>query len=242
MNDFYDEITELIQFKGFNSKDFGLFLLERDAPTPDEKEIIESIPLMQGELDFSMLTGDRIFESRELKYKFIALTRPYSERKILENTIKRLVMPHGKSNLYDTHDGKFFWYGKCKSVDVDDDAEYDCLTVVLTFKCYPLMYSYYDYFDDYFDNFNLDSDTAAFTKFPIAGATDILLYNPSDTAVSPKVIVSSQMTVTDDLGISYTFKTGTSVDYVLTLKRGINKLKVTGNGTIAFHFRSEVMA
>lgn len=241
MNDFYDEITELIQFKGFNSKDFGLFLLERDAPTPDEKEIIESIPLMQGELDFSMLTGDRIFESRELKYKFIALTRPYSERKILENTIKRLVMPHGKSNLYDTHDGKFFWYGKCKSVDVDDDAEYDCLTVVLTFKCYPLMYSFYDYFDDYFDDFDLDTETAAYTKFPISGATEIEVLNTGSASVSPEVIASSPMTVKDESGTTYTYKAGTSVDYILTLKQGVNKLTVTGNGTIAFHFHKEVM-
>lgn len=235
------EITEFIQFEGFNSKDLGLYLIERDAPTPEEKEVVENIPFMQGEMDFSMLLGERVFSNRELTYVFEAFDLPYSQRKILERTVKRLVMPGGKSNLYDTHNGKFFWYGKCKSVKIEDDAKFGTLTVTLVFNCYPFLFSFYDYFDDYFDDFDLDTETAAYTKFPISGTTEIQLYNPGDSAVSPEVIASSEMTVVDDLGVAYTFKAGTSVDYVLTIKKGVNKLTVTGNGTIAFHFRTEVM-
>ncbi|OHY30936.1 hypothetical protein BI362_00935 [Streptococcus parauberis] len=235
------EINELIQFKDFNSKDFNLYLLERDAPTPDEKEVIESIPFMQGELDFSMLLGERVFENREITYVFEVFNTPYSERKVLERTIKKLVMPHGKANLYDTHNGKFFWHGKCKSVKVEDDAQFDTLTVTLVFNCYPFLYSFYDYFDDYFDGFDLDTETAAFTKFPISGATEIEVLNTGSASVSPEVMASSNMTVKDDSGTTYTYKAGTSVDYILTLKQGVNKLTVTGNGTIAFHFHTEVM-
>lgn len=235
------EINELIQFKDFNSKDLNLYLLERDAPTPDEKEVIESIPFMQGELDFSMLLGERVFENREITYVFEAFNTPYSERKVLERTIKKLVMPHGRSNLYDTHNGKFFWYGKCKSVKVEDDAQFNTLTVTLVFNCYPFLYSFYDYFDDYFDDFDLDTETAAYTKFPISGATEIEVLNTGSASVSPEVIASSPMTVKDESGTTYTYKAGTSVDYILTLKQGVNKLTVTGNGTIAFHFHKEVM-
>lgn len=235
------EITEFIQFEGFNSKDLGLYLIERDAPTPEEKEVVENIPFMQGEMDFSMLLGERVFSNRELTYVFEAFDLPYSQRKILERTVKRLLMPSGKSNLYDTHSGKFFWYGKCMSVKIEDDAKFGTLTVTLVFNCYPFLFSFYDYFDDYFDDFDLDTETAAYTKFPISGTTEIQLYNSGDSAVSPEVIASSEMTVVDDLGVAYTFKAGTSVDYVLTIKKGVNKLTVTGNGTIAFHFRTEVM-
>lgn len=235
------EIKELIQFKDFNSKDFGLYLLERDAPTPDEKEVIENIPFMQGELDFSMLLGERVFENRELTYVFEAFNTPYSERKVLERTIKKLVMPHGRSNLYDTHNGRFFWYGKCKSVKVEDDAKFDTLTVTLVFNCYPFLYSFFDYFDDYFDEFDLDTEIAAFTKFPISGTTQIEVLNTGSASVSPEVIASSDMTVKDESGTTYTYKAGTSVDYILTLKQGVNKLSVTGNGTIAFHYHTEVM-
>lgn len=235
------EINELIQFKDFNSKDFNLYLLERDAPTPDEKEVIENIPFMQGELDFSMLLGERVFENRELTYVFEAFNTPYSERKVLERTIKKLVMPHGKSKLYDTHNGKFFWYGKCKSVKVEDDAKFDTLTVTIVFNCYPFLYSFFDYFDDYFDDFDLDTEIAAFTKFPISGETQIEIFNTGSASVSPEVIASSPMIVKDETGTTYSYSAGSSVDYVLTLKQGVNKLTVTGNGTIAFHFNTEVM-
>ncbi|MFI3632813.1 hypothetical protein [Streptococcus parauberis] len=235
------EITEFIQFKEFNSKDLGLYLIERDAPTPDEKEVIEDIPFMQGEMDFSMLLGERVFSNREITYTFEAFDILYADRKVLERTIKKMVMPHGKANLYDTHNAKWTWYGKCKSVKVEDDNQFNTLIVTIVFNCYPFLYSYYDYFDDYFDNFDLDTEIAAYTKFPISGTTEIEVLNTGNASVSPEVITSSTMKVIDEYGTTYTFATGTSKDYILTLKSGINKLTVTGNGTIAFHFRTEVM-
>ena len=46
------EINEYIQFMGFNSKNEKLYLIERNAPTPEEKEILKDIPFKQGVLDF----------------------------------------------------------------------------------------------------------------------------------------------------------------------------------------------
>lgn len=46
------KIKEYIAFGDFNSRDAGWYLQKREAPTPDEKEIVESIPFMQGVLDF----------------------------------------------------------------------------------------------------------------------------------------------------------------------------------------------
>ena len=64
------KIKEYISFGDFNSRDAGWYLQKREAPTPDEKEIVESIPYMQGELDFSSALGERVFESREITYEF----------------------------------------------------------------------------------------------------------------------------------------------------------------------------
>lgn len=44
------KIKEYIKFGDFNSRDSGWYLQKREAPTPDEKEIVESIPFMQGYL------------------------------------------------------------------------------------------------------------------------------------------------------------------------------------------------
>src|SRR5699024_11943405 len=60
------EIKEQIEVNKFNSKRLGLYLLNRDAPTPEEKEIIEDLPYSQGVLDFSMIMGERMFDNRTL--------------------------------------------------------------------------------------------------------------------------------------------------------------------------------
>ena len=44
------KIKEYIAFGDFNSRDAGWYLQKREAPTPNEKEIVESIPFMQGVL------------------------------------------------------------------------------------------------------------------------------------------------------------------------------------------------
>ena len=56
------KIKEYITFGDFDSRKSGWYLQKREAPTPDEKEIVESIPYMQGELDFSSALGERVFE------------------------------------------------------------------------------------------------------------------------------------------------------------------------------------
>ena len=49
LRDTFDEIPEEgFAFGDFDSRKAGLFLVERTAPTPEEKEITESVPYMQG--------------------------------------------------------------------------------------------------------------------------------------------------------------------------------------------------
>ena len=74
---------EGIQFYDFNSVNEGLRLTNRSAPTPDEKEIVEDIPYMQGVLDFSMLLGERVFNNRTLTYSFYTKSMSYRKRKSL---------------------------------------------------------------------------------------------------------------------------------------------------------------
>lgn len=54
------EIVEYMAKGRFNSKEHGFYIIEHDAPSAEEVEIIEQIPFMQGQYDFSMLTGERI--------------------------------------------------------------------------------------------------------------------------------------------------------------------------------------
>lgn len=234
------EINERITFNEFDSKKLGLYLIERDAVSPSEKEIVETIPFMQGVHDFSMLLGERIFDNRLITYTFFRPQTDYYERKLLEQEIKRKLMMNGILHLYDSHDESFYWYGKCKSVEVDDSEENRSLTVKIVFDVYPFMLSKNDYFDDVWDTFNFNHHVANWTKYLIKGKKKIFLINNGDTSLSPTIITDSDMKIIlrDK---TYTFKKGENKDFLMKLERGINELTIYGNGVIKFRYRTEVM-
>ncbi|MFS1663354.1 hypothetical protein [Streptococcus sp. zg-JUN1979] len=234
-------IKEYITFGDFNSKEMGLYLMSREAPTPDEQTIVESIPGMQGVLDFSGIYGERIFDNREITYQFKLINKPYDKRKYYETAIKQALMPYGNQMLFDSFNGRYYWHGKCKSVKVEHDARKRNFIATLVFDCYPFMYAQNDYYDDVWDTFSFDQDVTAFTKFSVQGSRDIVLFNAGSTSLSPEIEATASFVVTDEDGKDYRFNQGTSTDFTLQLKKGINRFKLKGTGTIAFHFRVEVM-
>ena len=181
--------AEGIQINNFNSVNEGLLLVERDAPLPEEKAIIEDIPYMQGVLDFSMLLGERVFNNRTLSFEFVSRKLDYGQRKKLENKVKRLIGLHGESRIYDTHNPGFYWLGKCTSIEAVDNAQFNKLNFYIEFEVYPFMIRDKYYFDDVWDDFNFDTDVAGYTKFEVDGTRTITLYNAGDTTVRPNIIV-----------------------------------------------------
>lgn len=235
------EINEYIQFMGFNSKNEKLYLIERNAPTPDEKEILKDIPFKQGVLDFSALLGSRVFKNREIEYVFMLFNTPYNQRKIVERNIKQKLMVHSKNKLFDTHDSNYYWLGKCKSVEVENGERFNQLKVTITFDCYPYMISHTNYFDDYWDTFEFDEDVANYTKYVVNGSLEFPLFNAGSVAVKPKVTVDSTFRVKVNDEDFIEFQSGSKQDYYLSLRPGVNEVRVEGNGTIQFHYQREVM-
>lgn len=235
------EINEYIQFMNFNSKNEKLYLIERNAPTPDEKEILKDIPFKQGVLDFSALLGSRVFKNREIEYVFMLFNTPYSQRKIVERNIKQKIMVHPRNKLYDTHDANYYWLGKCKSVEVENGERFNQLKVTVTFDCYPYMISHIDYFDDYWDTFEFDEDVANYTKYVVNGSLEFPLFNAGSVAVKPEITVNNTFRVKVNDEDFIEFQSGSKQDYYLSLKPGLNKVIVEGNGTIQFHYQKEVM-
>ena len=235
------EINEYIQFMNFNSKNEKLYLIERNAPTPDEKEILKDIPFKQGVLDFSALLGSRVFKNREIEYVFMLFNTPYNQRKIVERNIKQKLMIHSKNKLFDTHDGNYYWLGKCKSVEVENGEQFNQLKVTVTFDCYPYMFSHTNYFDDFWDTFEFDEDVANYTKYVVNGSLGFPLFNAGSVAVKPEITVNNTFRVKVNDEDFIEFQSGSKQDYYLSLKPGLNKVRVEGNGTIQFHYQKEVM-
>lgn len=235
------QIKEYIQFDDFNSKDFDLYLESRDAPTPTEKEIIENIPFAQGDLDFSFMFGERFYENREITYKFKYLGSTYNERKVLEADIKRKLMKPFDKNLYETFTTLYHWIGKCKSVKVDHDPSKLNFVVEIIFSVYPFAIGINDYFDDIWDTFDFINDVANFTKFEVNGSINVLVYNSGDKSISPELVASESVIVTNQQGEQITVTNSNQTYTNFTILQGWNRLTVSGSGTISFRTKAEVL-
>lgn len=235
------QITEGFTFGDYNSTENGMFLISRDAPTPDEKEIVESVPYMQGVYDFSTLNGgERYFDNRQITYQVMLFNSDYSTRKGAEQEIKRRLVPLGIQALYDTHDIGFHWLGKVKTVTVEDDAKVNTLAATITFDCYPFAITNNiegsDIWDDVFFPHWIFQDT----KYTVSGTQAIKLYNIGSKSIECELVVSGNITVAGGFG-SIDLTSGNYKDTQLVLAMGVNNLTLTGNGTIEFRFYREEM-
>ncbi len=235
------QITEYFSFGDFNSKTEGFYILEHDAPSPDEKEIIEDIPYMQGVYDFSMLLGERVFENRTVTFKIAKFMAPYADRKKAAQDTKNKLMLNGILPVADSYLDSCHWLGKCKSVDPDDDQERNKLTLTVVFDCYPFAIrnatSYSDEFDvDYFTD-----GVDAWTGFHVVSYRKILLFNTGNTRISPTAVASKKMTLKSG-GASIQLLPGENKDFFFKLEIGVNEIELIGTGHVSFYVEQEVMA
>lgn len=234
-------IDEGFTFGGYSSADNDMFLISRDAPTPSEKEITESVPYMQGVYDFSMLGNERFFDNREVTYQVMLFGSQYSDRKITEQDLKRQLMMQPIQAIYDTHDRGYHWVGKCKSVNVEDDEEKHTLSATIVFDCMPFarandLEGGDNHWDDvYFPNWYFQR-----RKYTVDGTQSIFLMNIGAHTVDVKMVVTGKVTVSGDFG-TLEMTDGNYTNTQLTIKVGSNDLLLSGKGTIEFQFYREEM-
>lgn len=234
------EIKEGFTVDGKHTKDFGMSLISRQAPTPEEKTIIEDVPFMQGVYDFSMILGERIFNNRPLSYRFETYERDYNHRKVDETLLKNWLMKKGIQPLYDDHDKGFYYLAKCKSVAVEDDHKGGRLIIDITFDAYPFMIGVLEEGHDQWDEINFDLDYLQETEYTVTNSLDINLMNTGSVGVVPTIDASSAMSI-DKAGTAYSVPTGTSKSDSFRLEIGENPMTITGNGTIKFSFYKELI-
>ncbi|WP_317334173.1 hypothetical protein [Streptococcus orisratti] len=235
------EIVEYITFGDFNTKSHGWYLESREAPAPEEKEVLENLLYSQGVLDFSMMNDERYFNNRIITYEFKLPNTRYADRKSAEREIKSTLMRIGKSRLTDTHDEGFYWYGKCKSVKVQDDPKKKALIATIEFDCYPFLTAMDDYFDDVWDDFSFEYGVANWTKWEIKEKQVIPVFNPGDTTIIPRIISSSNIVINFE-GTDYQFSSGENESVLLKIPpRKLAFFTIKGNADVSFRFPREVM-
>ena len=157
------EIRHGIQFGDFDSRCFRLFLHERIAPTPKEKEVKVSIPYRQGLIDLSGIMGQRVYENREITYIFYRFGVAMDDAGVIQSAIENLLMREIETELYDSYEPAFYYRGKCREIFVDDDYPHNRLRIEMTFDLHPFKFRHELESElreaEVFDQFIFDIDT-----------------------------------------------------------------------------------
>lgn len=223
---------------GIHTSEYGMWLVNRQAPTPSEKQIIESVPFMQGVYDFSNILGERVYENRSLTYVFEIKQQDYERRKINQTAIENWLKKDGVAPLYDDHARGYYYMAKCTSVNTDDF--YGGLRLTTTWDAYPFKISELPEGHDIWDEFNFELDVAIPSEIEVNGTETVNLYNIGMSSKSPKITTTAPMSIIKN-GITYNLPAGEIQDEAFRLMVGDNNLTIVGNGTIKFEWYKELL-
>lgn len=230
-----------INFNGKHTyRNFDLILLDsREIETPSKIKVKESVPFMSGSYDFSNLYGGNCFTERKLQYEFLvkATTRQQLELKRM-NVENWLMGTNTKTMLIDDNLQGYYYMAEVESVDFTDLITNGKLKV--EFMAYPFKISTNYEGNNLWDSFCFETDVLQDNTFTINGTNAVEIYNRSAINISPILICSSDMVIVKD-NITYNVASGTNKSYTFELKSGANTMQITGNGTIEFKFKSEVL-
>lgn len=222
----------------YHTSDYHMWLVDRQAPSPNEKEIIESVPYMQGSYDFSNLLGERVYDNRVISYEFEILQRDYERRKINQTVIENWLKKESVAPLYDDHAEGYYYMAKCISVNTVDSN--GGLRVSVDFDAYPFKIGELEEGHDIWDEFNFELDASIINDFTINGTQQIDMYNIGSASVAPKILTSAPMTIVKG-NTTYQVPIGESKNDSFRLMPGSNPLTITGNGRIKFIWYKELL-
>lgn len=221
-----------------HTKDYNMWLVSRHAPTPPEKEIIDSVPFMQGQYDFSDVMGERIYNNRTLSYVFEMKNRYYTSRKNVQTSLENWLMKSGIKPLYDDHAKGYYYMAKCTYINTEDAP--GGLRITVDFDGYPFKISTLEEGHDIWDEFNFELDVSILNEYEVNGTKEVDFYNVGSNSKAPKITASSPMTIVKD-GVTYNLPAGESKNESFRLNIGDNPMVITGDGTIKFHWYKELL-
>lgn len=194
-----------IQFGGFDSAKAGWWLSKREFSTPEEYEVVDSVPYQQGEYDFSVLDNQRFFKARTIKYEFLIIDDDpqYRQGSYDQGMNELMKLPYQETDvdnaymdLYDTGAPAYKFNVKCKSVSSSDDDEKGVMTVTVEFKGDPFAISRSKADEEIWDEIDFDNYLVQQTYYEINGELTFSLDNPGmPTPVNIEIENSSDVVI-----------------------------------------------
>lgn len=146
--------------KGKHVTEFGLTLIRREAPSPEDVFITESIVGKNGVYDFSLMMGEPIKKNRPLSY-FLMGTERNQVRKLLNKThLSNWLLDGRIREIYDDGEPGYYYLGKCVRVTLVEDDGKGIVDYEIEFDCYPYKIAILPEGNDIWDTFNFELDVA----------------------------------------------------------------------------------
>ncbi|MDN6291073.1 MAG: phage tail protein, partial [Tetragenococcus koreensis] len=210
---------------------------------PEKEKALVKVPFSDVEYDFSKLYGDQNMSTRTLSYTFHVFDRrvntPEQVNHLKTRAVNHFMQTNKMIELYDDAYPNWHFLAEVRDApSFNEDSIIGELTI--EFEAYKFMIGNEIEGNDIWDIFDFDFDVAQTTKVNIDTFRQVFLINSSPTVVSPTVKASSDFVI-DFNGVTYLVDKGWSSDPDFRLTSKINILNVTGNGTIEFNWRKEMI-
>jgi len=230
------------KYNGFHSfKDFGLSIEKREIGNPSKIKRLERVPFSNTNYDFSNIYGGQEFEERTLSYEVNVAWKDKSNDFYSYETefLNWLGSVSEKQVLVDDLVPGFYFLAEVVN-QIDTDFLHYGGKSIIEFTAYPFKIGEHFEGNDIWDDFNFLLDYAQDTKFEINGSKAVTLYNLSATTVVPQIVASSPMQIKRG-NTTYQIPKGSTQSHDFMLLQNENHLTITGDGTIEFKFRKELI-
>lgn len=230
-----------ITFNGKHSyNDFGLYIMDKTISPPSKKKILDTVPYMNSNYDFSTLgsNGELTYDTRKIVVKLGLISDTREQLYVLYSQILSWLMDVGQSQLiFDFMPDYYFLAEVYEAPDFDDFINTGELTV--TFVAEPFKYKDVDSGDKIWDLFNFETDYLEDNAIFVTGSDSITIHNVGRATV-PFVTSDAAMSLVLN-GYTMNVLAGINTDPKFILLNGENNVDITGTGNIAFAFREELL-
>lgn len=227
-----------IEFIGKKSYDDFKFLIDDiNIGNPSPNIILDSVPYQNGVYDFSEMSGDMTYSTREIKLRFKVEEYLYTQAKSNVLYYKITNWLSGKSGEMKISWIEGLFSARCISVS-DMSLLEDERVIEVAFLCQPFRNLGIET-DTLWDTFNFETDYMQVLEYVIEGTKKLNIYNINTVKPSPSITCSSSMNILFN-GNSYILSPGINTN-VIKLDKGLNVIEVTGSGSIKFEWEREVI-
>lgn len=205
------------------NNDWGLILNSKSIDPPTPKIVKVSVDGRDGDLDLSeAVTGEVRYNNRTANFTFLVTEGTQVDREYMINTIINAI--HGRTHkIIEPDDLEHYLTGRCSISSVHNNQAYGSFTV--SADCDPYRYSIYE-----------KSRMIELTDIEI----DIEITNIGRKTVIPTIVVTDTANITFG-STNVALSAGTYKLPALSLKTGVNPIKVSGTGTLTLTYREAVL-